>query len=57
MIGHTEFPPIGDLPYFLTLGPHAFYWFQLQPQAQPITVRGAGTRTLETQLAVFRDRS
>ena len=22
-----RFPPIGELPYLLTLGPHAFYWF------------------------------
>jgi maltose alpha-D-glucosyltransferase/alpha-amylase len=31
LFGWTEFPRIGDLPYFLTLGPHAFYWFSLQP--------------------------
>jgi maltose alpha-D-glucosyltransferase/alpha-amylase len=31
LFGHTRFPSIGELPYFLTLGPHAFYWFQLQP--------------------------
>ena len=24
------FPPIGEQPYFLTLGPHGFYWFRLQ---------------------------
>ena len=24
------FPPIGDLPYLLTLGPHSFYWFRLE---------------------------
>jgi maltose alpha-D-glucosyltransferase/alpha-amylase len=33
LFGHTEFPPIGDLPYFITLGPHQFYWFELQSQA------------------------
>jgi maltose alpha-D-glucosyltransferase/alpha-amylase len=32
LFGRTEFPPLGDLPYLLTLGPHAFYWFALQPQ-------------------------
>jgi len=32
LFGHTEFPPIGDLPYLLTLGPHAFFWFALEPQ-------------------------
>ncbi len=30
--GRTAFPPIGALPYFLTLGPHGFYWFQLTPR-------------------------
>jgi maltose alpha-D-glucosyltransferase/alpha-amylase len=36
MIGRTEFPPIGDLPYFLTLGPHSFYWFKLESPPEPI---------------------
>jgi maltose alpha-D-glucosyltransferase/alpha-amylase len=30
LIGETPFPPIGELPYFLTLGPHSFYWFRLE---------------------------
>jgi len=30
LFGWTDFPRIGELPYFLTLGPHAFYWFSLQ---------------------------
>ncbi len=30
MLGYTEFPRIGELPYLLTLGPHGFYWFELQ---------------------------
>jgi len=25
------FPAIGEAPYFLTLGPHTFFWFQLLP--------------------------
>ncbi|MDH4268311.1 MAG: maltose alpha-D-glucosyltransferase, partial [Deltaproteobacteria bacterium] len=32
MFGRTAFPPIGELPYFLTLGPHSFYWFSLEPK-------------------------
>ncbi len=32
LFDRTVFPPIGALPYFLTLGPHAFYWFALEPQ-------------------------
>jgi maltose alpha-D-glucosyltransferase / alpha-amylase len=27
--GGTSFPPIGDLPYMLTLPPYGFFWFQL----------------------------
>ncbi len=30
MLGYTEFPPIGPEPYFLTLGPYDFYWFELR---------------------------
>jgi maltose alpha-D-glucosyltransferase/alpha-amylase len=30
LFGRAEFPPIADKPYFLTLGPHAFYWFSLE---------------------------
>ncbi|MGD9932986.1 MAG: maltose alpha-D-glucosyltransferase, partial [Dehalococcoidia bacterium] len=29
MIGRNAFPGIGEAPYFLSLGPHAFFWFQL----------------------------
>ncbi|HEX9015881.1 MAG TPA: maltose alpha-D-glucosyltransferase [Chloroflexota bacterium] len=32
LFGQTDFPPIGDLPYLLTLGPHSFYWFALMTQ-------------------------
>jgi maltose alpha-D-glucosyltransferase/alpha-amylase len=30
VLGYTEFPIIGERPYFLTLGPYDFYWFELQ---------------------------
>ena len=33
--GRTKFPEIGERPYFLNLGPFAFYWFELQRQAAP----------------------
>ncbi|GGC53599.1 alpha-amylase [Siccirubricoccus deserti] len=29
MLGGTGFPPIGQLPYLLTLPPYGFYWFVL----------------------------
>ncbi|GAA3988412.1 maltose alpha-D-glucosyltransferase [Thermobifida alba] len=41
--GGVHFPPIGELPYLLTLPGHGFYWFQLppvpeeQPLASPVT--------------------
>ncbi|NJO42296.1 MAG: maltose alpha-D-glucosyltransferase [Cyanobacteria bacterium CRU_2_1] len=38
IFGRTEFPAIGETPYFLSLGPHAFYWFTLQFQSLPVPV-------------------
>ncbi|HUQ38968.1 MAG TPA: maltose alpha-D-glucosyltransferase [Acidimicrobiales bacterium] len=29
LLGRVPFPKVGELPYFVTLGPYAFYWFQL----------------------------
>lgn len=34
LFGQTPFPQIGKLPYLLTLGPHAFYWFSLCPKCE-----------------------
>ncbi len=31
MLGGAAFPPIGQLPYLLTLPPYGFYWFVLAP--------------------------
>jgi len=33
MFGQTEFPAITDQPYFLTMGPHSFYWFVFKAPA------------------------
>ncbi|GGO05044.1 trehalose synthase [Microbispora rosea subsp. aerata] len=38
-MGGVPFPPIGELPYLLTLPGHGFYWFTL-----PVTNRTAGTK-------------
>lgn len=32
IFGRTEFPLIDDMPYFLSVGPYAFYWFTLTPR-------------------------
>jgi maltose alpha-D-glucosyltransferase/alpha-amylase len=29
LFGETAFPRVGKAPYFLSLGPHTFYWFRL----------------------------
>jgi maltose alpha-D-glucosyltransferase/alpha-amylase len=34
LIGRSAFPPIGDLPYLLTLPGYAFYWFILEEEAE-----------------------
>ncbi len=48
LFGRSPFPPIQTTPYFLSLGPHSFYWFYLTlpqtiaegspPQAREATV-------------------
>jgi len=35
MLGRIAFPPIGELPYMVTLPAHGFYWFRLSADAQP----------------------
>ncbi len=64
LIGRTPFPPIGDLPYLLTLHGHGFYWFRLAeggevpvwheerlpPEELPLLVLFDGWRSL------FRER-
>ena len=34
LFGETVFPKIGGSPYFLSLGPHTFYWFRLEKSTQ-----------------------
>ena len=39
IFGRVDMPLIGEHPYFLTMGPHSFYWFSLERQrAQIVTV-------------------
>jgi maltose alpha-D-glucosyltransferase/alpha-amylase len=48
--GQTEFPMVGELPYLITLGSHAFYWLALRPStadepakvAEPPALRVSG---------------
>src|SRR5262249_39053842 len=59
LLGLTEFPRIGDLPYFLTLPGYNFYWFRLQQAAPAIGVqrppdaRAAAATVAESLPALF----
>jgi maltose alpha-D-glucosyltransferase/alpha-amylase len=48
MLGQTEFPRIGDQPYFLSLGAYAFNWFRLQQASTPVTERTTSEATAPT---------
>jgi maltose alpha-D-glucosyltransferase/alpha-amylase len=40
LLGRVPFPRIGELPYFVTLAPYGFYWFELvdSPISSPAEV-------------------
>lgn len=66
LFGQTELPAIGELPYLLTLGPHAFYWLALQPPQQAVvsaaatgpTTRQTPTLTVSGEwAAIFRGKA
>ncbi|HSP14572.1 MAG TPA: maltose alpha-D-glucosyltransferase [Thermoanaerobaculia bacterium] len=57
--GRVRFPEIGERPYFLNLGPFAFYWFALERRAVPEVTVGeevplVGAKKWEE---VFADRN
>ncbi|MGA7539577.1 MAG: maltose alpha-D-glucosyltransferase [Steroidobacteraceae bacterium] len=35
LLGRSVFPPVGELPYLLTLPAYGFYWFRLSREAAP----------------------
>jgi maltose alpha-D-glucosyltransferase/alpha-amylase len=36
LLGRTNFPPIRDQPYLVTLAPYGFFWFQLSESGSPM---------------------
>ncbi len=52
LFGRTRFPAISDDPYFFTVGPHAFYWFALEPQTIEQQAEGISTDHLPTLIAI-----
>ncbi|HYE25223.1 MAG TPA: maltose alpha-D-glucosyltransferase [Clostridia bacterium] len=54
VFGRSSFPPITSNPYLLSLGPHAFYWFHLQPseatqEGTGITAGGQAVPVIEVE--------
>ncbi len=42
LLGRSAFPPIGELPYLLTLQGYSFFWFELLPTAaEAVSLRAA----------------
>jgi maltose alpha-D-glucosyltransferase/alpha-amylase len=54
LFGQTPFPRIGSSPYFLSLGPHSFYWFSLQKEPAVELREGVEERP-RPELEVVRD--
>jgi maltose alpha-D-glucosyltransferase/alpha-amylase len=65
LFGRTQFPVVGQGAYPLTLGPHAFYWFELEPpELEPVTATAAPAaaepvtiRTSEGKLGFLRSQT
>ncbi|HKS23407.1 MAG TPA: maltose alpha-D-glucosyltransferase [Thermoanaerobaculia bacterium] len=55
--GGTRFPEIGDRPYFLNLGPFAFYWFSLERQTAEATTEETPALGARTLTEVFAERN
>ncbi|MBN2192644.1 MAG: maltose alpha-D-glucosyltransferase [Polyangiaceae bacterium] len=36
LFGHVEFPRVGARPYVLTIGPHGFFWFAIEPGSDSV---------------------
>jgi maltose alpha-D-glucosyltransferase/alpha-amylase len=49
MFGRARFPAVGRRPYFLSFGPHAFYWFLLEPPQASLGTDPASLPVLEAK--------
>ena len=54
LFGTLKFPLVGELPYFVTLGPHGFYWFSLQREPPESTPRRRSFRVSGQWDSIFR---
>ncbi len=53
MLGRTNFPPIGDLPYLVTLAPYGFYWFRLNEKPASAPEQAVPVPEFETLVVPF----
>jgi maltose alpha-D-glucosyltransferase/alpha-amylase len=56
LLGRSAFPPIGDLPYLLTLPGYGFYWFELTQSAHVPSWHVEGLPAEEPPWLVLFDR-
>ncbi len=54
MFGRVEMPGINEGPYFLTLGPHSFYWFSIEPQRVSMSLPAWSNESGEAPLVTVR---
>jgi maltose alpha-D-glucosyltransferase/alpha-amylase len=55
MLGRSPFPPIGELPYLLTLASYGFYWFKLTAEADAPSWHQEGVALQEWPTLVLFD--
>ncbi|QSI31129.1 maltose alpha-D-glucosyltransferase [Variovorax sp. RKNM96] len=55
MLGRAPFPPIGELPYLLTLASYGFYWFKLTAEADAPSWHEQGVALQEWPTLVLFD--
>jgi maltose alpha-D-glucosyltransferase/alpha-amylase len=55
LFGRLAFPVISEKPYFLTLGPHSFFWFSLEPKARKETTKGGELAPVQVPLLAVED--
>jgi len=55
MLGRAPFPPIGELPYLLTLASYGFYWFKLAAEADAPSWHQEGVALQEWPTLVLFD--
>ncbi len=55
MLGRAPFPPIGELPYLLTLSSYGFYWFKLTSEADAPSWHDQGVALQEWPTLVLFD--